>query len=62
MVHEYLKLHVTTDGFYIESADQGGTELLHIDRVSGDIELKSNNEHIPPTVMESKVKLMSGYY
>lgn len=55
MVHEYLKLHVTNEAFYIENADQGGTDMLCIDRVTGDIELKSNSEQIPPTVMASKV-------
>ena len=55
LVHEYMKLHVTNEMFYIESADQGPSELLCIDRVTGDVELKTNAEQIPPTVVESKV-------
>lgn len=68
LVHEYMKLHITNDTFYIESADQGPSELLCIDRVTGDVELKTNMEQIPPTVAESKliygifgiIKLLSG--
>lgn len=70
LVHENLRLHITNDTFYVESVDKGNHELLAIDRVTGDIELKSNTEQIPPTVIESKliygifgiIRLLSGPY
>lgn len=56
LIHENLRLHITNDSFYVESVDTGSHEVMVIDRITGDFELKKNVEQIPPTVVESKVQ------
>ncbi|XP_076813985.1 phosphatidylinositol-3-phosphatase SAC1-like [Clavelina lepadiformis] len=70
LVYDSLRLHITNDAFYIESLNAGSRDVLVIDRINCEIDLKSDQEDIPPSLAESKaiygifgiIQLVGGSY
>ena len=54
-VYDNFRLHITDDAFYVESLSTGSHDVLMIDRINYEVNLKSNKEDIPPSLAESKV-------
>nr|KAF6311145.1 SAC1 like phosphatidylinositide phosphatase [Myotis myotis] len=48
--YERLKLHITTEKFYVEACDDGVDDVLIIDRVSTEVTL-SVKKDIPPSAV-----------
>ncbi|XP_064641068.1 phosphatidylinositol-3-phosphatase SAC1-like [Lineus longissimus] len=54
-VHETLRLHSTTEKFFLEPLDAIDQELVVIDRVSQDISLEANRGQIPPNAVTKTI-------
>uniref|UniRef100_H2YC96 Phosphatidylinositol-3-phosphatase SAC1 n=1 Tax=Ciona savignyi TaxID=51511 RepID=H2YC96_CIOSA len=54
LVYDSLRLHITNDAFYVESLNAGSEDVLVIDRISFEIDLRKNHGEIPPALAESK--------
>ncbi|XP_064611136.1 phosphatidylinositol-3-phosphatase SAC1-like [Liolophura sinensis] len=69
-VHESLRLHITSDSFFIEPYNDSGThELLVIDRLTQEITLSTNHGQIPSSAVTRTIygimgiiRLLAGPY
>jgi len=54
LVYDHIRLHITNDCFYFEPLTGNLNNLLLINRINFDIQLKNNKFDIPPSITECK--------